>query len=249
MKWFREMARRFCDDRNREFVQDAKPGALGAVRTAVLNCQPIVFQSGVLPDSVMEATCDLDCEVLSAPFHVFSIEKASGEPLFQITADRGELSCVLLLAFEIAPGKFHTLAYCTDGTEAQRIVTTSEDCNSLLKIFIDALSHSDIGVERTHQHLNIGTSKKPKLHTIKKIIHVRPRRIGSSQATDSRQIDWSHAWLVRGHWRKTNGLGKDRAGDYCVSGMTWVNEHRKGPDDVPVVPKVRFVHAAPGVLQ
>jgi hypothetical protein len=46
---------------------------------------------------------------------------------------------------------------------------------------------------------------------------------------------------VRGHWRKVNGIGKDRSGEYCVKEFTWVTEHDKGPDGKPLIRKTRIV--------
>jgi hypothetical protein len=54
-------------------------------------------------------------------------------------------------------------------------------------------------------------------------------------------IEWSHRWSVRGHWRTVPGLGKNREGQYSVTGHTWVSEHEKGPEDAPLITKTRLV--------
>ena len=41
-------------------------------------------------------------------------------------------------------------------------------------------------------------------------------------------VDWSHRWLVSGHWR-----------EYEPGKITWVRPHVKGPDDKPFVMKDR----------
>lgn len=56
------------------------------------------------------------------------------------------------------------------------------------------------------------------------------------------EVDWSHAWEVRGHWRSVKGLGRNRCGDYCIEGYTWVSPHVKGKGDL--LTKTRF---KPGV--
>lgn len=44
-----------------------------------------------------------------------------------------------------------------------------------------------------------------------------------------RKIEFTFAFPVRGHWRELPGkIGKDRKGNYCVQGKTWVNESVKG---------------------
>jgi transposase-like protein len=52
-------------------------------------------------------------------------------------------------------------------------------------------------------------------------------------------IEWRQCWDVRGHWRKHNGIGKDRFGIYNRTGFTWVKEHIKGDVQSPVVKKTR----------
>jgi len=57
------------------------------------------------------------------------------------------------------------------------------------------------------------------------------------------EIDWSHRWEVRGHWRKCDGIGKDREGKRCVNNFTWVKEHEKGPEDLPLIKKTRIIES------
>lgn len=78
---------------------------------------------------------------------------------------------------------------------------------------------------------------------IKEIIHIRPKtQSANSEEFESREIDWSHRWEVRGHWRKISGIGKDREGAYKIGGHTWVVPHQKGPDHLPVVRKLRVLN-------
>lgn len=44
-----------------------------------------------------------------------------------------------------------------------------------------------------------------------------------------RKLEFTFAFPVRGHWRDLPGkIGKDRKGNYCVEGKTWVKESVKG---------------------
>jgi hypothetical protein len=52
------------------------------------------------------------------------------------------------------------------------------------------------------------------------------------------KIDWKHSWSVIGHWRKIRRLGKNRQGDYCVIGRTWVNPSIKGSGTFISKPRV-----------
>lgn len=51
--------------------------------------------------------------------------------------------------------------------------------------------------------------------------------------------DWKHSWECVGHWRKLNGIGKDRNGEYNQMGRTWVLPHIKG--DGELIKKTRVV--------
>jgi hypothetical protein len=87
------------------------------------------------------------------------------------------------------------------------------------------------------------------IHKIRKLVHILPKN-----ATDSDKqivenlaatIDWTHRWQVRGHWRRVTGIGKNRAGEYVVSGYTYVSEYEKGPEDAPLIKKTRLFEFNP----
>jgi hypothetical protein len=42
-----------------------------------------------------------------------------------------------------------------------------------------------------------------------------------------RDIEWTHCFSVCGHWRKVSGIGKNRVGEYCIDGFTWVKPCKK----------------------
>lgn len=48
---------------------------------------------------------------------------------------------------------------------------------------------------------------------------------------ESRHVEWSHRWLVNGHWRHLWDEARDR------ERLVWVSPYVKGPDDKPFVPK------------
>jgi len=93
----------------------------------------------------------------------------------------------------------------------------------------------DIGeakVKHRVKHSGRGTKEK-----ISKVIYVGRKK--SIESKGHRSINWSHAWRVRGHWRKANKIGKDREGNYNQNGWTWVIPHVKG--DGVLVEKVRII--------
>lgn len=79
-----------------------------------------------------------------------------------------------------------------------------------------------------------GTGSSRTSHEINKIIHISHSNNISKGRLVGRQIDWSHRWIVRGHWRKIRGAGKDANGT-MVFGKTWIRAFEKGPEDKPLV--------------
>jgi hypothetical protein len=55
----------------------------------------------------------------------------------------------------------------------------------------------------------------------------------------SEKIDWKHSWSVVGHYRSIKGIGKNRNGNRCEFGKTWVIPCIKGNGDF--VEKIRMV--------
>ncbi len=47
-------------------------------------------------------------------------------------------------------------------------------------------------------------------------------------------LEYSHAFKIRGHWRRISekSIGKDRNGNYCITGFTWVTEYVKGEGEL-----------------
>jgi len=85
-----------------------------------------------------------------------------------------------------------------------------------------------------HYVKHAGQGKKVK---IKKVIYVGKRK--TIEAQGNRSVDWSHKWLVSGHWRDIKGIGKDRDGKYVEKDRTWVVPHKKGKG--VLVDKIRKV--------
>lgn len=62
---------------------------------------------------------------------------------------------------------------------------------------------------------------------------VRLRHVDYSGSGDSRKVEWSHRWLVSGHWRNQWIASEQR------HRPTWVSPYVKGPPDRPFVAKRR----------
>lgn len=118
------------------------------------------------------------------------------------------------------------------------------DYHFITKKMVDRLKSSDhaIGTINPRQNVRVGQGKDRTLHKIREVVFVIPKK-NQSKARDivGVEVDWSHRWEVRGHWRKISRIGKNRAGQYGIQGLTWVVPHVKGPEDKPVVKKQRVV--------
>jgi hypothetical protein len=66
------------------------------------------------------------------------------------------------------------------------------------------------------------------------VVHLRKRRVEDPDPDDTGSVvDWSHRWLVGGHWR--NQWLPSRS---CHRPM-WIDPYVKGPDDKPLVLKAK----------
>lgn len=81
---------------------------------------------------------------------------------------------------------------------------------------------------------------KKKFET-RRITYVTHKRYVNSNPT-YRELEWTHCFSVSGHWRKVKNIGKDRNGDYCVDGYTWVKPCEKNKH-LPKIDKLRVLDA------
>jgi hypothetical protein len=114
-----------------------------------------------------------------------------------------------------------------------------------LNHYIKAINSQSIATEITNQQIKIREkNKKSKdcFREISRIVRCYPKKQSAIKPiTSNGEIDYSHRWSVRGHWRHIPGKrGKDRNGDYCIKNFTWIKPHEKGPDDKPLIHKTRI---------
>lgn len=121
-----------------------------------------------------------------------------------------------------------------------------------LALWIRAINTGAIGVEECEDFALVpkGNSKKKKKgpHQIRRIVRIVPKTMKYTiePVSPGGRVDFSHRWEVRGHWRRVSGMGKDRNGDYVIRGLTWVKDCIKGPEEMPVVKKLRWVPGEAG---
>lgn len=219
-------------------------------------CQPFVFaRKNVGPVDISVE----DDEVLDAPFRVFSMEMNEGcltvskggvhtlnDSSPNIEAGRCDIACIMCV--ETAPHRFTYYALVDMGKlEGKRVVQFTDlgqrSIETVAIEFMRRLRKESWGQEKVRERVKIGVGSSKRTVTYRGVIHIAPdKQAGSySESLGSRQVDWSTAWKVRGHWRRHDGLGKDRSGRYCVSGMTWVTDHVKGNKALEPLARVRMV--------
>lgn len=114
-------------------------------------------------------------------------------------------------------------------------------CLKVVNALLGRMVREEVGFQNPRTALKLKIGGKKEHFRISKVVYVSPKKsVSTVESSTSRQIDWSHRWTVRGHWRKVAAIGKDREG-LPISGHTWVRPHEKGPENAPLVPKVRVV--------
>jgi hypothetical protein len=196
--------------------------------------------------------------VLTLPFRSCSFEVSNSEISVQLVD--GVPTWVLCKFFiEKMPGNITTHDFTiqllpNQGGLGYRLFTSDADddptqINTIhknVRLFNLSLAQSKIGLEKTN--FQFKKIKDPRLGKvggcpIKLFVHLaRKDQVTPPVGYLNRRVEWSHRWFVMGHWRKFEGLGKNREGGRDVEGYTWVTEHTKGPTEAPLVNKVRMMH-------
>ena len=78
-------------------------------------------------------------------------------------------------------------------------------------------------------------AKRAKLDINEVLVVTLRRQAVRDRDADARDVEWSHRWMVSGHWRhrwseRTNGMQ-----------TIWINPHVKGPADKPLILKNKVV--------
>jgi len=113
--------------------------------------------------------------------------------------------------------------------------------HQLFEILDFMCTEKQVGLDKTKTRLRAGSGKERRQLSIKNIVYVVPTpERASFNKKHGTNVDWSHRWETRGHWRKVANIGKDPEGNYCIPGRTWVRPSVKGPDSAPLVQKTRY---------
>jgi hypothetical protein len=209
---------------------------------AVKDCRPFVFSEDHGPENWNDPKVSTyhDERDLDSPFPVWSIECLNG-PIAELESEKNKIQVFCIIVKEYEPKKYGYFTYTRFNDEFYYVFSNKSD-GKIPEYYLNRLKNESSGIENVRERIKIGSGKGKEIHTIRRIVHVRPKKYQEPSSIEGRAIDWKHRWEVRGHWRKVEGgLGKDRAGDYCVSGYTWVVDFIKGPEDAPLIKKTRLV--------
>lgn len=230
-------------------VKQAVDGKLGIFDLALKDCHPFIF----MPISGEPKECGDFEESIDLPFPIVSIECFGQHLAIPREEDKVKTYINLILAKEISPKEYIFLVY-GEKRDSDKIyplvfMVTKEDeayknVNFLLYNYLKRLSSHKIGVGPKQNKVKSVLNGKKIFWRPKQLTIVSTNKYKYEAEKNFKSIDWSHRWEVRGHWRKIEGLGKDRADNYGVIGFTWVKCHSKGPENKPVIKKAYLVKEA-----
>jgi hypothetical protein len=191
-------------------------------------------------------------EPLPLPFKTILIESPHAPMLYYANPPHfSNAMCISLMIHERAPGLYTTATWSLLADDKHRgVFSVFKDVDNndisphLFALFTEIFTKGqELAVEKTSLVVPYMERGSRKYHEVKRIIHVLPRKAirDSYAAVTGGKIDWQHSWRVSGHWRKTNTIGKDRTGEYCVEGFTWVKDYVKGNKDLEPIAKMRII--------
>lgn len=158
----------------------------------------------------------------------------------------GILSVMGVVLSEVVPGKIAVFAIAITGDQVFHnyfpIMDESRIMKSFLsiaKIKLESIPKGQFGRKKIHERFPIKKNKKKEFIRIREVIYIRDKSESDKEESGLTGIEWSHSFYVMGHWRKIQGMGKNRDGERVVSGRTWVTDHVKGEGEL--INKIRVV--------
>lgn len=194
---------------------------------------------------------------LDLPFKTCSFENTEHDLLTFSMATKSSdkelgIDCLCFVVQEVWPGEYVFFSLCSYERNNERlfsVIYSDKRCRLyyILKrktqqLIGDIQSHKNsIGIQKISERIKIRINGEKVIKKIKEVvICCENKRKDKYEKENSIEVNWSHRWEVRGHWRRIKGLGKNREGRYEVNNMTWVNPCVKGPESKNIVKKKRF---------
>jgi len=219
----------------------------------VEHCQPFVFYHKEYSTEKLDLLMLGDKNnyvpiLIASPFKIWSAEMAGNnfisikKPGTAPVSDVVGLSIICFMAVEQSPKQLLYFMYSEitlDTLEKIKQVTATNSLDGIAKELVDRMYEEKTGVEPGIIKVNVGSGKTKKRFKINRVIHVRPKKVLNTRSDSGVEIDWSHRWKVRAHWRfiGQGKIGKDREGNYTQTDFTWIEEYIKGPESKPLIDK------------
>lgn len=177
---------------------------------------------------------------LDLPFPTVSIEVKDQCLTIPDVDDKLEVSIICFVVHEVAPKDYEYYLYVQMKNKTFSMKMKNKLNGLIVEKFLERLKNESVGSVREKHRCKLKVGKVKTIHKIKDVIYVCPHSYKSELESQSRgPVDWSHSFWVRGHWRKIDGIGKDRQDVRGVDGYTWVSHYIKG--DGPLVTKTRLI--------
>lgn len=194
------------------------------------------FMDQTTPKEVSEENHPID-----PPFEVVSMEYA-GDHYITVGKDTDPLSVNIdaIMVEEVGDKYRYYMLLETTGFGKSVLIAENEEAeksSGIIAEMLEKLNKHNCGTEKNTATSGVSyrpEGSKKKRYISKDIVFIvadNPTR--RSKALVSRDIDWSHAFDVRGHWRyydKSDFVGYDRKGNKNQRGRTWVSHYQKNKD-------------------
>ena len=194
-----------------------------------------------------ELSMEIGKTKIDLPFKTVSFEMAENNPYKLLVGDKKKPDIKCFLIHEIKP-KHYFLAVSFDynGFEEVTFIDSEKDKKffdiiaPIINVHLKLLQKKDVGTCES-QPIRLKNPNNPK----KKITHkpINTYIVASKKTYQNSfntiKVDWNHAWEVRGHWRKIEGLGLDRDGNRTEPNNTWIKPYKKGKGEL--IKKTRIV--------
>lgn len=240
------------------FLEDIKSGYIhsgGEVcsltpkeKEEVINAVPFVF----VPEGGEKVVGDVPLtEPLDLPFKSCFFEML-GRPISASTEDGKTISIMGIYINEVSPKEYEYMALLKTPGDENTYTSVAKVYHKevqdhffrIVTLLLERMSSEEVGFCNPRKSVKFKFQGQKIQKRIEKIVYVAPKKkIHLAQNSSSKEIDWSHQWAVRGHWRVVERVGKDRDG-LPISGYTWIRPHVKGPENAPFVSKTRVVISA-----
>lgn len=224
----------------------------GGINTFAASCKDtaifIMSEAPTLPSTELKG-------LLNLPFKICSFEVTGNAALYTLIDPQvGRVSVQVMWVAEVTPGVYETCLFSDfrgdvlnssyiirlgPGIEVQQ---QQRGISLAIQDICDNLGKSELGAEQKPLYVKLPRKgfTKPVTHRINMVVRMcRRGEEPSIKSVLGGHIDWSHKWQVRGHWRKVSGIGKDRDGEYGISGYTWITPCVKGRGEL--VRKIRLI--------